>query len=158
MDGVDETGTWCGWGVLAHNSVKISGLLDAKDDPVLPPATLHRRPHPRSRQSTTTNRPATYLAALCLTSRPPSRPPRPFEPDQGNEAAERPGGRRQDSEMRAGRCVCDAWAVAPVTQTRLAIRPASPQVRRRATTEENAMMVTLGVDPHKGSHTAVAVD
>ena len=46
MDGINGTGTWCGWGVLAHNSVKSSGLLDAKDDPVPPPATPHRRPHP----------------------------------------------------------------------------------------------------------------
>ncbi len=46
MDGIDGTGTWCGWGVLAHNSIKISGLLDAMDP--RPPATTHRRPSPRT--------------------------------------------------------------------------------------------------------------
>jgi len=46
MDGVDGTRTWCGWGVLAHNSVKIGGLLDAKDNPL--PPTTPRRPPPRT--------------------------------------------------------------------------------------------------------------
>lgn len=32
MDGIDGAGTWCGWGVLAHNSVKIATLIDAADD------------------------------------------------------------------------------------------------------------------------------
>jgi IS5 family transposase len=31
MDGLDGAETWCGWGVLAHNSVKVSGLIKAKD-------------------------------------------------------------------------------------------------------------------------------
>ena len=30
MDGLGGAETWCGWGVLVHNSVKISGLIDAK--------------------------------------------------------------------------------------------------------------------------------
>lgn len=46
MDGIDGTSTWCGWGVLAHNSIKISGLLDAKDHP--PATTTQRRPSPRT--------------------------------------------------------------------------------------------------------------
>jgi IS5 family transposase len=44
MDGVDGTRTWCGWGVLVHNSVKIGGLLDAKDNPASPPPTPLPRP------------------------------------------------------------------------------------------------------------------
>ena len=38
MDGIDGTGTWYGWGEVAHNSIKIGGLLDAKD-------RLRRRRH-----------------------------------------------------------------------------------------------------------------
>ena len=30
MDGIDGARIWCGHGVLAHNLVKISGLLQAK--------------------------------------------------------------------------------------------------------------------------------
>jgi IS5 family transposase len=30
MDGLDGAETWCGWGVLAHNSVKVSRLIEAK--------------------------------------------------------------------------------------------------------------------------------
>jgi len=51
MDGLAGTQTWCGYGVFAHNSVKISGLLNA--DPG-PPAAANRpsppphRPPPRS--------------------------------------------------------------------------------------------------------------
>jgi transposase, IS5 family len=30
MDGIDGARSWCGQGVLAHNLVKISGLLQAK--------------------------------------------------------------------------------------------------------------------------------
>jgi IS5 family transposase len=33
MDGETGAQTWCGWGVLAHNSVKIARLVDAKDRP-----------------------------------------------------------------------------------------------------------------------------
>jgi IS5 family transposase len=46
MDGIDGTRTWCGWGVLAHNSVKISGLLDAKHEPAAGPGPPRPRPHP----------------------------------------------------------------------------------------------------------------
>jgi len=30
MDGIDDARTWCGHGVMAHNLVKISGLIAAK--------------------------------------------------------------------------------------------------------------------------------
>jgi hypothetical protein len=30
MDGIDGARIWCGQGVLAHNLVKVSGLLQAK--------------------------------------------------------------------------------------------------------------------------------
>jgi IS5 family transposase len=33
MDGIDGARIWCGHGVLAHNLVKISGLLEAKQQP-----------------------------------------------------------------------------------------------------------------------------
>jgi IS5 family transposase len=33
MDGETGAQTWCGWGVLAHNSVKVARLIDAKDHP-----------------------------------------------------------------------------------------------------------------------------
>jgi len=32
VDGIAGAQTWCGWGVLAHNSAKVAGLLKAKDD------------------------------------------------------------------------------------------------------------------------------
>lgn len=32
VDGIDGAQTWCGWGILTHNSVKIHRLLDARDD------------------------------------------------------------------------------------------------------------------------------
>jgi transposase, IS5 family len=33
MDGLDGTQTWCGWGVLTHNAVKISGLIATNTGP-----------------------------------------------------------------------------------------------------------------------------
>jgi transposase, IS5 family len=47
MDGIDGTKTWCGYGILAHNSVKISGLIAAKTDPpahTAAPSVNHRSP------------------------------------------------------------------------------------------------------------------
>jgi transposase, IS5 family len=44
MDGETGAQTWCGWGILAHNSTKIAVLLATKSDPpivIAPP-----RPHP----------------------------------------------------------------------------------------------------------------
>jgi len=32
MDGLDGTRTWCGYGIFAQNSIKISGLIAAKSD------------------------------------------------------------------------------------------------------------------------------
>ena len=40
MDGESGAQVWCGWGVLAHNSVKIAGLLDARDRPPAPVAPI----------------------------------------------------------------------------------------------------------------------
>jgi transposase, IS5 family len=31
QDGIDGAQTWCGWGILAHNSIKISRLIDARE-------------------------------------------------------------------------------------------------------------------------------
>jgi len=31
-DGIDGARTWCGWGVLAHTSIKVSGLIETKAD------------------------------------------------------------------------------------------------------------------------------
>lgn len=42
LDGVSGAQTWCGLGILAHNCVKISGLIDAKNQAA--PATQRRRP------------------------------------------------------------------------------------------------------------------
>lgn len=41
LDGLDGASTWCGWGVLAHNSVKLAALLDEQ-----PPRTALRRERP----------------------------------------------------------------------------------------------------------------
>jgi IS5 family transposase len=32
LDGIGGATTWCGWGVLAHNSVKIAALVEKKTD------------------------------------------------------------------------------------------------------------------------------
>jgi len=42
MDGLDGTRVWCGWGILAHNSVKVGRLLEEK------PAAPARPTTPRS--------------------------------------------------------------------------------------------------------------
>ncbi len=47
MDGIDGTQTWCGYGIFAHNSVKISGLIAAKTNPPADadePSANHRSP------------------------------------------------------------------------------------------------------------------
>lgn len=44
MDGLGGPQTWCGWGVLAHNSVKISGLIAAAESE---PANARRPKPPR---------------------------------------------------------------------------------------------------------------
>jgi len=55
MDGVGGAEVWCGYGILAHNSVKISGLMDdnhhqtsASTSPPSPPPPPATRPPPRS--------------------------------------------------------------------------------------------------------------
>jgi IS5 family transposase len=42
MDGLAGAQTWCGYGIFAHNTVKISGLITA--NPAQPPATAPARP------------------------------------------------------------------------------------------------------------------
>jgi transposase, IS5 family len=48
MDGLAGTQVWCGYGIFAHNSIKISGLIAARNDPVAtagpPSATSTDRP------------------------------------------------------------------------------------------------------------------
>jgi len=39
IDGTAGAQTWCGWGVLAHNATKISGLINAEDAPEPPEPT-----------------------------------------------------------------------------------------------------------------------
>jgi IS5 family transposase len=46
MDGLDGTKTWCGYGVLAHNSVKISGLIAEKKRTPGGPGPSGKRPRP----------------------------------------------------------------------------------------------------------------
>jgi IS5 family transposase len=53
-DGIDGTRTWCGYGVFAHNAVKVSGLIEARQlqAKLAPPASApmpdSRRPPVRS--------------------------------------------------------------------------------------------------------------
>lgn len=46
MDGIGGTQTWCGYGIFAHNAIKISGLITAKSQPggVDDPPTRPSRP------------------------------------------------------------------------------------------------------------------
>lgn len=44
LDGINGAETWCGWGVLAHNSIKVSTLIEAKA--TAPPAGADARPRP----------------------------------------------------------------------------------------------------------------
>lgn len=56
LDGIDGAQTWCAWGVLAHNSVKISTLIATAaatatiDPPTLTPDTAGTGP-PGQRRS-----------------------------------------------------------------------------------------------------------
>jgi IS5 family transposase len=56
LDGIDGTSTWCGWGVLAHNTTKIVVLKDERD---------------------TTNTSTDSTGACQLTTGPPRRHPPP---------------------------------------------------------------------------------
>jgi IS5 family transposase len=58
LDGIGGARTWCGLGVLAHNAVKISALIDAKG--ATPPAPARSRP-----------------ASTARTKAPPGPPPPP---------------------------------------------------------------------------------
>lgn len=46
LDGLGGAQTWCGWGVLAHNSVRISALVEAKAPPPAPRKPARRAPDP----------------------------------------------------------------------------------------------------------------
>jgi IS5 family transposase len=46
MDGETGARAWCGWGVLASNSIKISGLIEAKDTNQPPNTPLQRPSRP----------------------------------------------------------------------------------------------------------------
>jgi len=48
MDGIDGAETWCGWGVLANNATKISGLVTAKPAPAAPQRATAAAAHPDS--------------------------------------------------------------------------------------------------------------
>jgi IS5 family transposase len=49
LDGLGGADTWCGLGVLAHNAVKIAGLIEAKHRKDVPGASS---PRPRTRRAT----------------------------------------------------------------------------------------------------------
>jgi IS5 family transposase len=46
MDGIAGTQTWCGYGIFAHNAIKISGLITAKNQPAAPEDPPTRPPRP----------------------------------------------------------------------------------------------------------------
>jgi IS5 family transposase len=49
LDGIAGTETWCGWGLLAHNSAKISALAEEKKEK---PTTVRRTRPPANRADT----------------------------------------------------------------------------------------------------------
>jgi len=46
MDGIGGAETWCGWGVLASNATKISGLVATKATPATPERSSDAPAHP----------------------------------------------------------------------------------------------------------------
>ncbi len=60
VDGIGGAQTWCGWGVLAHNSVKIATLIEASD--ATRPAAAPARP-PRPVTTAPPNEPPTSRTA-----------------------------------------------------------------------------------------------
>lgn len=46
MDDIAGTQTWCGYGIFAHNAVKISGLIAAQNQPAGPEHPPTRPPRP----------------------------------------------------------------------------------------------------------------
>ena len=86
FDGLTGARTWCGLGVLSHNSVKIAALVQARHharparaaDPA-PPAPAPRHPQPRR---------ITPIPALPGRPGTPGRPPAPgSDPDRSREAS-----------------------------------------------------------------------
>jgi hypothetical protein len=49
LDGIAAAETWCGWGLLAHNSAKISALAEEKKEK---PTTVRRTRPPANRADT----------------------------------------------------------------------------------------------------------
>jgi hypothetical protein len=49
LDGICGATTWCGWGVLAHNSVKISALCEEKKNE---PTSVRQKQPPANRADT----------------------------------------------------------------------------------------------------------
>lgn len=60
MDGIGGAETWCGWGVLAHNSIKIATLIETKNDKA---ATSARMPAPRPAATSPPGEPPTSRTA-----------------------------------------------------------------------------------------------
>ena len=93
MDGLDGTRVWCGYGVFAHNSQKISGLIAEKD-----PAAA-RRTRPTCRQAHAgPARPARNHPQCCLYPPDPSRRLVLPRPKQAREAPRRGGGQAKRRE------------------------------------------------------------
>lgn len=78
FDTLEGTATWSGWGVLAHNSVKLTALAAARDHP------------------NTTDEPRPAPGPAPTHPPPPPAPP----PDPGHPAA--PGAPRQPRTGRKG--------------------------------------------------------
>ncbi len=61
LDGIGGAETWCGWGVLAHNSVKIAVLIEASD--TTHPAAAGARPSSPAATAPSNEPPAARTAA-----------------------------------------------------------------------------------------------
>ena len=63
MDGLGGIQTWCGWGILAQNSLKVARLIDAKNNTA---PTAHPEPPPTGRERTTDGA-ARHFTTGCLS-------------------------------------------------------------------------------------------
>jgi transposase, IS5 family len=83
FDGIDGAETWCGFGILAHNAVKIAGLIDEPNR--RPSARRKRSEHPLGA------RPTHLAPDPNPTAPPPDRPPSgPPRLKSGNRRKQRP--------------------------------------------------------------------
>ena len=85
LDGIDGARTWCGWGVLAHNTTKIAVLIEEREAKnaldrfaTNAPAHSHRTTMP---PSTTTEE----LCRLIPSPASPVTPPVRKRPENGGE-------------------------------------------------------------------------